>query len=213
MLDRIKMCAIAAAVATSLTGEVFGQTTGSPPGIASPAPPGAPALSSGAGTGEPGIASPAPPGTQPLNRSATQQPADSGRARSDPTLPSTRSPASTQPSSAPASTQPSSSRGLGAGAQTQGTAAPTGTTGSTVTGGGISGGVPAMGGVTPSRAELPGSAFTKLDAGNRGYITLDDVRQLEGFESAFRQADQNGDGRLNASEFNSAWAIYTGNVR
>jgi len=70
-----------------------------------------------------------------------------------------------------------------------------------------------MSGVVPNRAELPNSAFTKLDAGSRGYVTLDDVRQLEGFETAFRQADQNGDGRLNASEFNSAWGVYTGNVR
>ena len=70
-----------------------------------------------------------------------------------------------------------------------------------------------MSGVVPNRAELPSSAFTKLDAGNRGYVTLEDVRQLDGFETAFRQADQNGDGRLNASEFNSAWGAYTGNVR
>lgn len=77
----------------------------------------------------------------------------------------------------------------------------------------ISGGVPAMGGVTPNRAELASSAFTKLDGANRGFLTLDDVRQLSGFEGAFRQADQNGDGRLNASEFNSAWSAYTGNAR
>ncbi len=102
---------------------------------------------------------------------------------------------------------------MAAGAQTQGSATPNATTGAGYTGGGISGGVPGMSGVTPNRAELASSAFTKLDAGNRGYVTLEDVRQLEGFESAFRQADQNGDGRLNASEFNSAWGAYTGNVR
>lgn len=73
--------------------------------------------------------------------------------------------------------------------------------------------VPAIGGVTPNRAELPSSAFTKLDAQSRGYVTLEDVRQLDGFESAFRQADQNRDGRLNASEFNSAWDIFTRSVR
>ena len=70
-----------------------------------------------------------------------------------------------------------------------------------------------MSGVTPNRAELPSSAFTKLDGASRGYVTLEDVRQLDGFESAFRQADLNGDGRLNASEFNSAWGAYTGNTR
>ena len=73
--------------------------------------------------------------------------------------------------------------------------------------------LPAIGGVTPNRAELAGSAFTKLDAGSRGYLTLEDVRQLDGFDSAFRQADRNRDGRLDATEFNVAWGAYTGNVR
>lgn len=67
-------------------------------------------------------------------------------------------------------------------------------------------------GIVPNRAELPMSAFNKLDTDSKGYVTLDDVRQLDGFASAFAQADQNRDGRLNASEFNSAWAIYTGNT-
>jgi hypothetical protein len=67
-------------------------------------------------------------------------------------------------------------------------------------------------GIVPNRAELPGSAFQKLDSENKGYVTLDDVAQLQGFESAFRQADQNHDGRLNMSEFSSAWATWTGNT-
>ncbi len=67
-------------------------------------------------------------------------------------------------------------------------------------------------GITPNRAELAISAFGKLDAESKGYVTLDDVAQLEGFRSAFLEADQNHDGRLNASEFNSAWARYTGNT-
>lgn len=66
-------------------------------------------------------------------------------------------------------------------------------------------------GIVPNKSELAISAFHKLDPDNRGYVTRDDVAQLAGFESAFAQADQNRDGRLNASEFNSAWAIYTGN--
>lgn len=66
-------------------------------------------------------------------------------------------------------------------------------------------------GVVPNKAELAISAFHKLDPDNKGYVTRDDVAQLPDFESAFAQADQNHDGRLNASEFNSAWAIYTGN--
>lgn len=71
--------------------------------------------------------------------------------------------------------------------------------------------VPLPRGIVPNRAELPMSAFNKLDADGKGYVTAEDVRQLEGFASAFQQADQNRDGRLNASEFNSAWSIYTGN--
>ncbi|HZQ62440.1 MAG TPA: hypothetical protein VFC24_13880 [Casimicrobiaceae bacterium] len=66
-------------------------------------------------------------------------------------------------------------------------------------------------GVVPNKAELAISAFHKLDPDNKGYVTRQDVAQLAGFESAFAQADMNRDGRLNASEFNSAWAIYTGN--
>ena len=80
-------------------------------------------------------------------------------------------------------------------------------------GGAISGGVPRMSGITPSRAELPASAFTKLDAMQRGYVTREDVRQLEGFEAAFRAGDQNGDGRLTPSEFNAAWGVYSGSLR
>jgi Ca2+-binding EF-hand superfamily protein len=54
-------------------------------------------------------------------------------------------------------------------------------------------------------------AFGKLTRNNASYVTREDVQQLEGFETAFQQADQNGDGRLNAAEFNSAWTMYTGN--
>lgn len=136
-------------------------------------------------------------------------------------------PAATQPgvSPRPAGQAPSTNQAPARSAPQQGSA--TGATvppagGTTTTGpagitsntsGAITGGLPTMGGITPGRAELAGSAFTKLDAGSRGYVTLEEVRQLDGFESAFRQGDQNGDGRLNPSEFNSAWAIYTGNVR
>ena len=181
---RIRLCALAAAVAASLTGEVNAQAAA--PGVAAPAPSGKPGLSQGSGAGPAGMAAPAP--------------ADATRQRNDPTAPSARS---------PASTQPSASKGLANGAPVQGDPG----TAPGATGAGISGGVPAMSGVTPNRAELPGSAFTKLDTGSRGYVTLEDVRQLQGFESAFRDADQNGDGRLNASEFNSAWGAFTGNTR
>jgi hypothetical protein len=166
--DRITLYAIAAAIASFFSGEPFAQSTGSNPGIATPAPADRPALT-------PGKAA-----------------SDMTRPRTDPTGTQTR---------APAATRPSASKGLDATSSSGGGTAA------------ITGGVPGMGGITPNRAELPDSAFTKLDVGNRGYVTLDDVRQLDGFESAFRQSDQNGDGRLNASEFNAAWGMYTGNVR
>jgi hypothetical protein len=65
-------------------------------------------------------------------------------------------------------------------------------------------------GPIPSRSETAMEAFGKLNRANAGYLTWDDVRQLDGFETAFQQADQNRDGRLNPAEFNSAWAMYTG---
>jgi len=175
-IDRIKLCALAAAIATTLTGEVYAQATG-----ATGASGAAPALT-------------APAATQPTPQSTP--PAAQSRPRADPT--------GVQGSS-PAATQPSASKGLGAGANSAAGTANSGTA--------ITGGVPAIGGVTPNRAELASSAFTKLDGANRGYLTLEDVRQLDGFESAFKQADQNGDGRLNQSEFNSAWSAFTGNAR
>ena len=179
-IDRIKLCAIAAALATTITGETYAQSTSGtvPPGAA----PASPALTAPAATTQQAT----PQSTTPA------QP----RTRSDPTR---------VQRSAPAATQSSASKGLGAGAST---AAETTSTGSAITGG-----VPAIGGVTPNRAELSSSAFTKLDGANRGYLTIEDVRQLDGFDSAFRQADQNGDGRLNPSEFNAAWSVFTGNAR
>jgi hypothetical protein len=131
-----------------------------------------------------------------------------------PSTGATMSPGATAPQSrSTATTAPSSGRGLERGAATSGAASPARSDALSGADGASLSGVPALGGVTPNRAELPASAFGKLDAGNRGYVTLDDVRQLQGFESAFRQADQNGDGRLNLSEFNTAWGLYTGNVR
>jgi hypothetical protein len=185
VLDRVKLCAVAAAVAASLTGEVFGQMLGQPPAISAPAPPGTPGLSAGPGIGKPGIGSPAPPGAPQLSPPGQPPPVEVARPRTDPT--SVRQ-------STPAATQPSASRGLFTGAD-------------------ITGGASGAGGMTPDRTELPSSAFTKLDAASRGFVTLADVRQLAGFESAFRQADMNRDGRLNPSEFNSAWGAFTGNTR
>jgi hypothetical protein len=62
--------------------------------------------------------------------------------------------------------------------------------------------------VVPSRTESGPSAFTKLDMKHRGYLNSEDVSQLQGFN--FKNADKNNDGKLDATEFNAAWAIYSG---
>jgi hypothetical protein len=62
--------------------------------------------------------------------------------------------------------------------------------------------------VVPSRTESGPSAFAKLDMKHKGYLTSGDVSQLQGFN--FVNADKNTDGKLDATEFNAAWAIYSG---
>ncbi|HSV16917.1 MAG TPA: hypothetical protein VLR71_00805 [Casimicrobiaceae bacterium] len=66
-------------------------------------------------------------------------------------------------------------------------------------------------GPVPSKSETAMEAYGKLNRNNAGYLTWEDVRHLNGFETAFQQADQNRDGRLSPAEFNSAWSMYTGN--
>ena len=62
--------------------------------------------------------------------------------------------------------------------------------------------------VAPSKTESGPAAFTKLDMKHRGYLNSEDVSQLQGFN--FKNADKNSDGKLDATEFNAAWAIYSG---
>ncbi len=63
--------------------------------------------------------------------------------------------------------------------------------------------------ITPNRSELPDSAFRKLDATNRGYVTPEETHGLSGFD--FQKYDANHDGRLSEAEFQRAWAGYSGN--
>jgi hypothetical protein len=62
----------------------------------------------------------------------------------------------------------------------------------------------------PSKAEMPDAAFKKLDAGGKGYVTVQDTKELNGFDKSFQVADANHDGKLDTTEFKKAWASYTG---
>lgn len=61
----------------------------------------------------------------------------------------------------------------------------------------------------PSEFQRAESVFKKLDVANRGYVTLDDTKDLLGFEEAFKAADTKGNGQLTLAQFKKAWSIYT----
>lgn len=63
----------------------------------------------------------------------------------------------------------------------------------------------------PARTESASSAFGKLDMKQRGYVSSEDVSQLQGFN--FKNADKNSDGKLDATEFNAAWTSYSGTAK
>ena len=59
----------------------------------------------------------------------------------------------------------------------------------------------------PAMTEGSLTAFEKLDAGHRGYVTRSDTDRLSG-HIEFDSADRNHDGRLDIDEFQRAWADY-----
>lgn len=63
--------------------------------------------------------------------------------------------------------------------------------------------------VLPSELQRAESVFRKLDVAQRGYVTLDDTKDLIGFEAAFRSADGTDSGKLSLAQFRKAWANYT----
>ena len=65
--------------------------------------------------------------------------------------------------------------------------------------------------IPPSKSETSDSAFKKLDASNKGYVTRDDAKSVEGFDRSFQSADANHDGKLTNDEFKKAWTSFTGN--
>jgi len=64
--------------------------------------------------------------------------------------------------------------------------------------------------IIPSKAEMADAAFKKLDPSGKGFVSKEDTKDLNGFDSAFQLADANHDGKLDATEFKKAWASYTG---
>jgi hypothetical protein len=59
----------------------------------------------------------------------------------------------------------------------------------------------------PSVTESSLTAFDKLDAQHRGYVTRSETDRLSGYVN-FDSADRNHDGRLDIDEFQRAWSDY-----
>ena len=64
--------------------------------------------------------------------------------------------------------------------------------------------------MVPGKLETADSAFAKLDAGKKGFLTTEDTKVLEDFEEPFKAADGDGDKRLTPNEFIQGWEKYTG---
>lgn len=60
----------------------------------------------------------------------------------------------------------------------------------------------------PSELENADSVFKKLDVDKRGYVTLDETKDLIGFEDAFKAVDDKDSGKLTPAQFRKAWSIY-----
>ena len=103
----------------------------------------------------------------------------------------TNTPSANQPMTSPSGTQADKSTMAPAG-----TAATPGTSGSSASQAGM-----------PSKTDSASSAFSKLSSKHAGYVTSEDVSKLQGFD--FKSADKNNDGRLDESEFNTAWTTYS----
>ncbi len=50
--------------------------------------------------------------------------------------------------------------------------------------------------------------FGKLDTNRDGFLSRDETRKIGGFDKAFKEADDNRDGRLDAAEFTKAQAVH-----
>jgi hyperosmotically inducible periplasmic protein len=54
----------------------------------------------------------------------------------------------------------------------------------------------------------PSVEFKRLDGNGDGYVSRDEARKVKGFDKAFQQSDDNRDGKLDATEFAKAQAVY-----
>ena len=50
--------------------------------------------------------------------------------------------------------------------------------------------------------------FSTLDTNRDGFLSRDETRKITGFDKAFKEADDNHDGKLDAAEFTKAQAIH-----
>jgi EF hand len=64
--------------------------------------------------------------------------------------------------------------------------------------------LPATPDALPPRSDPAPRAFETIDARRRGYVTREDLEQLKD-RDGFNAADLNGDGRLDAKEFQRYW--------
>jgi len=58
------------------------------------------------------------------------------------------------------------------------------------------------------QGDRPNPEFTRLDVNHDRYLSREETANIEGFGQAFIEADDNGDGRLDAAEFIKAQAIH-----
>ena len=62
--------------------------------------------------------------------------------------------------------------------------------------------------LAPSKSDSADTAFRKLDATGKGYVSRDDVKALPGFEKVFEKFDTKHDGKLTREDFAKAWDAY-----
>lgn len=63
--------------------------------------------------------------------------------------------------------------------------------------------------VMPGKYELADSAFKKLDPTGKGYVSKEDIKGLEGFDRVFDEVDSKHTGKLDHSQFMTAWKQYS----